>query len=140
MKDQHEETEDKQRRVNVQTTIGLCPTSTSLHIPIDSPVSGMKFDGEKPDLSLFPMSVASSVSEVLTFGAKKYARNNWQNVKPAVQRYYSALQRHLAALQDGEEIDSDSGLPHIYHVGCNITFLIWFYNNDSQDFMKEIKA
>jgi hypothetical protein len=97
-----------------------------------------KFDGDKPMMQLFPLSVAESISKVLTFGAKKYAPNGWKKLPDAVQRYLGALLRHLASMQRGEMIDPDSGLPHIYHIGCNITFLIAFYDNDPEAFMKEI--
>jgi hypothetical protein len=30
--------------------------------------------------------------------------------------------RHLIALLDGEELDSESGLPHIGHIMCNAMF------------------
>lgn len=97
-----------------------------------------KFDGEKPMMQLFPLPVAESISRVLTFGAQKYAAHGWKKLPDAVNRYQGALLRHLAALQSGEEFDSDSGLPHIYHIGCNITFLIHFYNEDPEKFLKEI--
>lgn len=99
-----------------------------------------KYDLEKSMMQLFPLSVAESISQVLTFGAKKYAAHGWKNLPDAVQRYQGALLRHLTALQEGEEVDSDSGLPHVYHIGCNITFLIHFYNKDPKKFMEEIEA
>jgi hypothetical protein len=106
----------------------------------DLAAGAAKFDGEKPMMQLFPLPVAESISKVLTFGAQKYAAHGWKKLPEAVARYQGALLRHLAALQSGEEIDSDSGLPHIYHIGCNITFLIHFYNENPEDFMKEISA
>jgi len=99
-----------------------------------------KFDGDKPMMQLFPLAVAESISKVLTFGAKKYAAHGWKKLPDAIQRYQGALLRHLAALQNGEEFDSDSGLPHIYHIGCNITFLVAFYDKDPEAFMKEISV
>lgn len=104
------------------------------------PAGATKFDGDKPRMELFPLPVAESISRVLTFGAKKYAAHGWKALPEAVARYQGALLRHLALLQSGEEFDSDSGLPHIYHIGCNITFLIHFYNQDQEKFMKEISV
>lgn len=104
------------------------------------PAGATKFDGDKPRMELFPLPVAESISKVLTFGAKKYAAHGWKALPEAVARYQGALLRHLALLQSGEELDSDSGLPHIYHIGCNITFLIHFYNQDQEKFMKEISV
>jgi len=82
---------------------------------------GMKADGNKAMMELFPMTVMESVSKVLTFGAQKYEPNNWKKVNP--ERYKGALLRHLAAIERGETIDPDSGLPHIDHVACNAVFL-----------------
>lgn len=82
---------------------------------------GMKADGMKVRTELFPLSVLENVSAVLTFGAQKYEANNWKKVDP--ERYKGALLRHLAAIERGETIDPDSGLPHIDHVACNAVFL-----------------
>ena len=59
-----------------------------------------------------------AVSEVGTFGIKKYARGSWQHVPDGVERYTDALWRHL--LQENKEsTDPDSGLPHEFHVAWN---------------------
>lgn len=98
-----------------------------------------KFDSEKPMMQLFPLPVAESISKVLTFGAQKYAAHGWKKLPDAVNRYQGALLRHLAALQAGEEFDEDSGLPHIWHVGANIVFLIHKYDRNREEFMNDIK-
>ena len=36
------------------------------------------------------------------------------------------MQRHLAALMDGEVFDKESGLPHIGHILCNAKFYSYF--------------
>jgi len=82
---------------------------------------GMKADGNKIRPELFPMETMLAISDVLTFGAEKYEDNNWKKVDP--ERYKGALLRHLAAIDMGETIDPDSGLPHIDHVACNAVFL-----------------
>jgi hypothetical protein len=107
----------------------------------DTPETGAtKFDGEKPMMQLFPLPVMESISKVLTFGAQKYAAHGWKKLPEAVERYQGALLRHLSALQGGEEFDSDSGLPHIWHIGANVTFLIHFYNEDPKKFMEDISC
>ena len=58
----------------------------------------------------------------MTYGANKYAKDNWRLVKP-VERYYSALMRHLEAVRKGEWLDKESGYPHMWHVLTNATFL-----------------
>lgn len=93
---------------------------------------GMKFDSDKIRMDLLPFVSLEAVAKVLTFGAKKYAPNNWKLVDNAQERYEAALLRHLTAIKKGEDVDIDSGLPHIYHVACNAMFLVYFYDKNNQ--------
>ena len=85
---------------------------------------GTKHDQNKPRMDLLCPSFTRGVAEVLTFGAKKYAPNNWRK-GIEYSRIIGAIHRHLASIQEGEDIDPESGLPHIYHIGCNAQFLGW---------------
>jgi hypothetical protein len=89
---------------------------------------GRKFDDGKPRWDLLPFGPVEDVVRVLTFGAKKYADNNWQNVTPFRERYFSAAMRHIAAYKRGEWLDTDSNLPHLAHAICDLIFLMWHYN------------
>jgi deoxycytidylate deaminase len=66
--------------------------------------------------------VAKAINRVLQYGAKKYKPNNWRNVDN-INRYWDALMRHCIAIEQGEDLDSESGLPHRDHALCNIAFL-----------------
>lgn len=90
---------------------------------------GRKFDGDKPDWSLLDLNILEDTVKVLTFGAKKYDRDNWQQVKNGDQRYYAALIRHLNAHRSGEKLDPESGLPHLAHAMCCLTFLSYLDQN-----------
>lgn len=87
---------------------------------------GAKFDGGKLRYSLVPPIAMESLADVLTFGAKKYAANSWQNVQNAEERYLDALYRHLEAYRAGESVDSDSGKSHLAHAITNVAFLLHF--------------
>lgn len=87
---------------------------------------GRKDDQDKPDMSLLPFDSLEEVARVLTFGAKKYSRDNWQHVPDAVNRYVAAMLRHLTAWRNGERLDPDSGLSHVSHMACSALFLVWF--------------
>ena len=82
----------------------------------------IKFDDDKDDYSLIPIVWIAAFAKILTFGAKKYKPNNWK--RGTEDRYYSALMRHLIAWRDGEWLDKDSGMPHLWHVLTNVGFLI----------------
>lgn len=87
---------------------------------------GLKFDKDKLMWELLPLEPIEDIVKILTFGAKKYAPNNWQLVENAEERYYAAAMRHLVAWRQGQIIDPESGQPHLAHLLCNIVFLSWF--------------
>jgi hypothetical protein len=89
-------------------------------------LQGCKADQEKTRMDLIPAWVLEALGRVLTYGAKKYAPDNWKQVAEGKDRYYSALLRHLLAWRSGESIDSESKLPHLWHVLCNVVFLVYF--------------
>lgn len=89
-------------------------------------MTGVKLDEDKPRWDLLPMDEAEDIVRVLTFGAKKYAPNNWKHVPGARWRYIAAGFRHLVARARGEMLDPESGLPHTAHAGCCLLFLAWF--------------
>jgi hypothetical protein len=91
-----------------------------------SGVVGRKDDSGKTRMDLLPFESLEAVAKVLTFGAKKYADNNWQKVDNAESRYIGALLRHLSAYMQGEMFDVESGLSHISHVATNALFLVYF--------------
>lgn len=83
----------------------------------------MKFDTSKLRYDLIPTSTTKALAQVLTYGAKKYKPNNWQNVDDP-DRYVAALFRHIEAWRDGEKLDKESGLPHLAHALTNVAFLL----------------
>lgn len=85
---------------------------------------GMKFDQGKPRWSLLPTGVVAAVVRVLTFGAKKYAPDNWKKIEPV--RYEDAAMRHFDAWRSGEKTDPETGESHLAHAVCCLFFLMWF--------------
>lgn len=87
---------------------------------------GIKHDtdtGKKPILSLIPKSLLWEVGRVLSFGASKYAAHNWR--KGINQsRLISAALRHITAFNEGEELDPESGLSHLAHAICCLSFAL----------------
>lgn len=85
---------------------------------------GLKYDSEKPRMDLLDPLFLEDVAKVLTFGANKYAAHNWRE-GIYYSRLIAAAYRHLGAINRGEDIDPESGLPHTAHLGCCIQFLNW---------------
>ncbi|CAM0044925.1 endolysin [Vibrio phage K392] len=89
---------------------------------IDQHDSGAKLDAGKPMagrlLGMFGGALMA-VSEVGTFGAKKYTEGGWQHVEDGFKRYDDAGMRHFLKRGMGEEFDEDSELPHLAHEAWN---------------------
>jgi len=89
------------------------PTSTGLH-----------YDEGKSRVDLLDPDFLLAVGKVLGFGCNKYNDHNWRGGIPISKLIGSCL-RHLFAVNRGEDIDSESGLPHTAHLGCDSMFLHW---------------
>ncbi len=87
---------------------------------------GRKDDREKLRFDLIPLAAERSVAAVLTYGAMKYAPDNWRHVPDARARYHAAARRHVSAWASGEHLDPESGLPHLAHAACCLLFLLEF--------------
>lgn len=85
---------------------------------------GVKYDAGKLDWALLPVEPIEETIKVLMFGAQKYARDNWKKVDNHEVRYYNAAMRHITAWQKGEKVDSETGISHIAHAMCCLTFLL----------------
>jgi hypothetical protein len=87
--------------------------------------TGTKYDTGKVMLDLVPPSLEEAVGTILTLGAMKYQRRNWEKGLE-YSRVVSALKRHLNEFYKGNIMDDESGKPHLWHAACNIAFLIEF--------------
>lgn len=84
-----------------------------------------KADAGKPRVSRVPSAIVWCTAHVRDYGCNKYpegGKDNWKQVEP--ERYIDALYRHtLAFIEDPYSRDEESGLPHLWHMGCNTSFL-----------------
>ena len=88
-----------------------------------------KYDKGKLQITLIPTEIIRAITEVRMFGAKKYKPANW--VEISKRRYKDALLRHILEYIDNEDaVDSESGLPALWHAACNIAFLIDMHRKD----------
>jgi len=70
-----------------------------------------------------PTASLEALATILTFGARKYKPNNWRNCTE-LERYDAAFMRHYLAHMAGEDKDSDSGYPHLWHALTCLAFLV----------------
>ena len=94
---------------------------------------GVKFDNDKPKWSLLPFKALTEVVDVLTYGARKYAPDNWKKVPDARTRYVDATFRHFTAYINGEKNDSETGKSHLAHAICCLLFLLAFDKGEHHD-------
>lgn len=85
----------------------------------------MKADAGKLQLTLVPREIIRAVARIRMYGNAKYPEggpDNWKQVEP--QRYRDAMFRHMMEyLDDPDGVDAESGLPHLWHLACNVAFL-----------------
>jgi hypothetical protein len=93
--------------------------------PVQTADQTAKADAGKPQLSLVPTQIIYDIAAVRMYGCNKYpegGKDNWKKVEP--QRYRDAAYRHfLAYINDPASVDKESGLPHRWHLECNLAFL-----------------
>jgi hypothetical protein len=77
----------------------------------------------KAPLSVVPMPVVVEMGVGMAEGAAKYGRHNYRAVGVRGSVYFDATMRHLIAWWEGEDIDPDSGLPHITKAMCSLAVL-----------------
>lgn len=78
----------------------------------------------KPGLQAVPPVALLEVGRVMANGASKYGLMNWRALPVSSSVYYDAAMRHLMAWWDGQDIDIESGLPHLAHVAANMCILL----------------
>ena len=91
---------------------------------------GKKFDGEKPRYELLSPFAIEAMVRVLSNGARKYGDHNWR-AGITFSRIIGALNRHIAAIERGEDYDvgpGGDGELHSAHILCEAMFLTEYYN------------
>lgn len=82
-------------------------------------------ESNKPPLYLLPWDGLRALADVLGLGAIKHGMWNWTEGMSWMECAGSAL-NHLSAWIEGEDIDPDSGKPHIAMACTRLLFLVVF--------------
>jgi hypothetical protein len=78
----------------------------------------------KVPMHLVPPSAKIELAKALEDGGKKYGPYNWRDEPISMSVYYAAIQRHIDAWWDGEELAKDSGVHHLAHAMACCALLI----------------
>lgn len=97
---------------------------------IEEKVKALRYNEGKPRWSLVHFKSLEPMVRVLMYGADKYAVDNWKKGLDE-KEILDSLQRHVAALIDGQQLDEESGLPHIGHILCNCMF--YYYHHGKKE-------
>jgi Domain of unknown function (DUF5664) len=98
-------------------------------------VPGSKMDSGKVDsyrgaVSYFPRAI-EAIARVSEAGARKYSWKGWEKVANGFARYSAAMMRHIMK-EDREEIDQDTGEPHLAETAWNAMARLELYLRDKE--------
>jgi Domain of unknown function (DUF5664) len=88
--------------------------------------AGKKNDAGKLRYDLIPPLALKELVKVLTFGASKYADENWRLVKDWKKRYTAASQRHFwGEYMQGNNYDTGEGGSNAHHLAASVASLMF---------------
>ena len=98
------------------------------------------FSGGKSGVDQIPVEVLLEWCDVFTYGETKYGRDNWKSGTDWHEFYGSAL-RHMLKFWAGEDIDPESGRPHIvmaiWNLGAIRYYQLHGLGKDTRDLKKK---
>lgn len=97
----------------------------SMARPDNNPKSA--FGIKKPSMHLIPGTALMFLAKVMALGAAKYGAYNWRDIPVGATVYISAALRHIYQWLDGEDIDPESGAPHLAHAMADMAILLDAY-------------
>lgn len=80
-------------------------------------------EGKSP-LEYLPWEILTLDAYVMKHGADKYGVRNWRVDSILASTYEGAMMRHVLAWNRGEDIDPDSGRPHLIHLRANCAVVL----------------
>jgi hypothetical protein len=79
---------------------------------------------KKVSTFVFPSTALLHGSHAMMNGASKYGPYNWREKKVRASIYLDALERHVMAWKEREEIAEDSGVHHLGHALACVAIII----------------
>jgi hypothetical protein len=116
-----------------------CEAASAQEIAKTSKNKGLKYDGNKPDLSLIPKAALDSCAKAFMFGASKYERDNFREGMEWT-RLTASCMRHVTAFQEGENLDPESGVHHLGHALACLSMLMYYVETQSGTDNRPVKG
>lgn len=91
---------------------------------VTTPNPKQAYGDKKVPLHLVPGAASAYIAMGLKDGARKYGAFNWRETNIETMTYVGATLRHLSAFVDGEDIDPESGNPHLAHAMASLAILV----------------
>lgn len=85
----------------------------------------IRYDSGKSRIDLIPPEFILALGQHFGVGAQKYAERNWEKGM-SWSRCYASAQRHMLAFWGGEEVDLETGTPHVIAAAWNMCALHWY--------------
>jgi hypothetical protein len=85
---------------------------------------------KKAPLRFVPPALVIGAAEAMAIGAEKYGPYNWRDQPVSLMTYIEAIDRHLMAFRDGEDIATDSGVHHVRHAVAGMAIILDAMAND----------
>lgn len=87
----------------------------------------LRFNSGKLNLSYCPLSTQIAIASVFSVNSEenggKYPDLNWmRGMKWSTP--LNCVKRHIEAFASGESVDSESGMPHLWHALANLAMLV----------------
>ena len=109
--------------------MGTKPLDFGREVRLTDEVTGGQKGSKLARISLIPVYAQIEEAKVYGMGAEKYAPHNWRRGYPWSWSY-DAMQRHLTQFWNGEDLDEESGLPHVAHARWHTGVLLEFMRYD----------
>lgn len=87
-------------------------------------IETVRYDSGKLRYDLLEPYAIQELVRVFTKGAEKYTANNWLKGGMNYSRMLGSLKRHIAAFEQGEDIDKETLCSHMAHAAWNALGII----------------
>ena len=92
------------------------------------PDTGAMKDNKEARYGLIPVEPLRMLARHYSVGSRKYDDHNWRKGY-AWSWSYDAAQRHMNKFWGGEDIDEETGTPHVISAAWHMFALAWFMVN-----------